>query len=419
VNPDRAWLKMGKGGKGDGLNLQTSVDDGAFEVFIHNKRIDVQKWVHTHPGGSKALRIFKDRDASEQFDMYHSPAAHKKLAVMKKAAPDAPVESGVATTPIGKDFAAMVATFEAKGWYEPHYADEAFKLVLTLGPAFIGARMLSTMPALGSFLIAFSFYLSGWTAHDYLHHAVIKGEQRKLVQWNNAVGYFIGMWQGYVVGWWRARHNTHHLVTNEHGNDPDIKTAPLLVYVRGNPKIAAALTFMQRFQTYYYVPVMSIMDIYWRVESLQYIMVRPLRKTWPDWLMMGVHYAFLAWIFDGRLQWMGFMTLCRGFMTGIVTFATHYGEDILDGNHGMTLVEQTALTSRNITGGYIVNVLTGYISLQTEHHLFPMMPTAHLEKTQPFVKAFFEKHGLNYRQSNLVECVKYNIKALEWSHLVQ
>mmetsp|Transcript_17625 Transcript_17625/g.41872 ORF Transcript_17625/g.41872 Transcript_17625/m.41872 type:complete len:109 (-) Transcript_17625:193-519(-) len=107
-------------------------------------------------------------------------------------------------------------------------------------------------------------------------------------------------------------------------------------------------------------------------------------------------------------------------MTGIVVFATHYGEDILDGgNHGMTLVEQTALTSRNITGGHVMNVLTGYISLQTEHHLFPMMPTANLDKAQPLVRAFFKEYGLLYRESNLVECVKYNIKALEFSHLLQ
>ena len=77
------------------------------------------------------------------------------------------------------------------------------------------------------------------------------------------------MWQGYSVGWWRARHNTHHLVTNEDGNDPDIKTAPLLVYVRNNPAIAATLNAVQRWQQYYYVPLMSILDAYWRFESLQ------------------------------------------------------------------------------------------------------------------------------------------------------
>merc|ERR1719408_884615 len=75
-------------------------------------------------------------------------------------------------------------------------------------------------------------------------------------------------------------------------------------------------------------------------------------------------------------------------------------------------VEQTSKTSRNIKGGYMMNVLTGYISLQTEHHLFPMIPTANLEKVQPLVRSFFKEHGLIYRESNLVECVKLNIKAL-------
>ena len=121
----------------------------------------------------------------------------------------------------------------------------------------------------------------------------------------------------------------------------------------------------------------------------------------------------LWWVFSGQMCWLPLMSLVRGFLTGIVVFATHYGEEHLDGgDHKLTLVEQTALTSRNITGGHVVNLLTGYISLQTEHHLFPMMPTAHLAKAQPFVRAFFKTHGLLYRESNLVECVKFNIAAL-------
>ena len=38
--------------------------------------------------------------------------------------------------------------------------DEAFKLLITLGPGVLGARLLhSGMPCLGSFLIAFSFFI--------------------------------------------------------------------------------------------------------------------------------------------------------------------------------------------------------------------------------------------------------------------
>ena len=151
------------------------------------------------------------------------------------------------------------------------------------------------------------------------------------------------------------------------------------------------------------------------------MLARPAHKVATSWATLVIHYAALAALFSGPgYGWMLFMMLCRGFMTGIVVFSTHYGEDILDsGDHKMTLVEQTALTSRNITGGYVVNLLTGYISLQTEHHLWPMMPTCHLEKAQPLCRAFFQKHGLHYRESNLAECVRYNIKALKWEHVLK
>lgn len=35
------------------------------------------------------------------------------------------------------------------------------------------------------------------------------------------------------------------------------------------------------------------------------------------------------------------------------------------------------------------------------------------------VREFFKAHGLVYRESNLIECVKYNIKALEFAHLLE
>ena len=433
---------MGRGG-------ESRREDGPLEVYLKGKVVDVTKFARTHPGGAKVFRIFQNRDATEQFEMcavpgpalpsarpcqvhvgetltasraicrYHSPVAHKKLDLMMKGARDAPKEAGVHTTPMGLDFQKLTKTLHAKGYFAPDYADEVFKLALTLLPGFLGARLFSAgTQCLGSFLIAFSFYLSGWTSHDYLHHGVFKGGHQKLVHFNNAIGYAIGTWQGYSVGWWRARHNTHHVCTNEIGNDPDIKTEPILVFVRNTRRIAEKLNAAQRWQQYYYVPVMAILDVYWRLESLAYLVMRPLAKTWLSWTLMGVHYATLYWVFQGQLGWIFFMSCCRGFMTGIVVFATHYGEDIIDSSHGMTLVEQTALTSRNITGGYLINILTGYISLQTEHHLWPMMPTAHLNKARPLCKAFFKKHGLKYRESNMLECVRFNIRALEFEHLL-
>ncbi|KAG8471305.1 hypothetical protein KFE25_009726 [Diacronema lutheri] len=391
-------------------------------VVLYGKRVDVTRFQKTHPGGSKVFRIFQDRDATEQFESYHSARAIKMMEGFLKKSEDAPAATPLPSrSEMGKDFKAMIDKHRAAGLYDPCPLDELFKLTIVLAPIFAGLYLVKSglSPLCGALLTAFGFYLDGWLAHDYLHHSVFKGSVAQTVTWNNVMGYVLGFVQGYDVGWWRARHNTHHVCTNEDGSDPDIKTAPVLVYVRGTPKIAQALNRFQRYQQYYYVPVMVILDMYWRLESLAYVAMR-LPAMMPQALALGAHYAIIAWAFYGQARALLLMTLVRGFLTGIVVFATHYGEDILDAAdvRGMTLVEQTAKTSRNITGGWLVNVLTGFISLQTEHHLFPMMPTGHLMTIQPDVRAFFKKHGLEYREGNLVECVKQNIKALAFEHLL-
>lgn len=390
-------------------------------VYLNGKQADVSKWQRTHPGGRKVFRIFEQRDATEQFNTFHSPAARKKMEAMLKASPPVPSGSEQASeTAIGRDFAALTAKLTEAGLFAPNYADEALKLALTLLPGFLGIYLLllTAWPGAGSCLLTFSFYLAGWTNHDYLHHAVIKGDSVRLVAWNNAVGAVLGAYQGYGVEWWRARHNTHHVCTNEIGSDPDIKTAPVLVFVRQSKQVAAGLNWAQRYQVWYYLPAMAMMDVYWRFESLQYVWSKPWSKVWLDAVTLAVHYAALLYVYSGNLRWLAFTMLARGFWTGVVTFATHYGEDVLPPGHGRSFAEQTSMTSRNIGGGSAVNILTGFISLQTEHHLFPMMPTANLGRARPFVQAFFAKHGLEYRESSLLECVRLNMKALEWEHLV-
>lgn len=140
-------------------------------------------------------------------------------------------------------------------------------LLVTL-PVIYGAWAVKTrtapLPDLS--LIAFGFYMGGWASHDWLHHSVLKS-----VAWNNRFGRLLGFLQGYDEGWWKARHNTHHICTNEDGNDPDIRTAPLLTFIRNNPAIVQNLNAVQRWQSWYYLGAMALMDIYWRYESLEFI----------------------------------------------------------------------------------------------------------------------------------------------------
>ena len=65
---------MGKGGSSTEpaaaeVNAAGAEERKPVEVYLFGKRVDVSKFMRTHPGGTKALKIFADRDATEQFIM--------------------------------------------------------------------------------------------------------------------------------------------------------------------------------------------------------------------------------------------------------------------------------------------------------------------------------------------------------------
>jgi fatty acid desaturase len=54
------------------------------------------------------------------------------------------------------------------------------------------------------------------------------------------------------------------------------------------------------------------------------------------------------------------------------------------------------LGSGNIEGGRLFHLLSGHVSMQIEHHLFPTLPGHRLEEVAPEVRALCAKYGLPY-----------------------
>jgi len=52
--------------------------------------------------------------------------------------------------------------------------------------------------------------------------------------------------------------------------------------------------------------------------------------------------------------------------------------------------------SANITGGNLFHMLSGNLSHQIEHHLFPDLPSNRYAEVAVKVKALFEKYELDY-----------------------
>lgn len=105
------------------------------------------------------------------------------------------------------------------------------------------------------------------------------------------------------------------------------------------------------------------------------------------------------WVLSGNL----IANLLRNLWTSTIIFCGHFTEDVQtfkeeqckNESRGQWYYRQ-ALGSSNIKGSNLFHVLTGHLSFQIEHHLFPDIPAKRYREMAPKVQAVFEQHGIHY-----------------------
>lgn len=108
---------------------------------------------------------------------------------------------------------------------------------------------------------------------------------------------------------------------------------------------------------------------------------------------------FFLYVFTGNLA----ANLLRNLWTSTIIFCGHFtadvqtfnAEDCVNETQGQWYYRQ-ALGSSNIKGGKLFHVLTGHLSFQIEHHLFPDIPARRYREMAPRVQAIFKEHGMHY-----------------------
>ncbi len=99
-----------------------------------------------------------------------------------------------------------------------------------------------------------------------------------------------------------------------------------------------------------------------------------------------------------RNLWTHSVIMCGHFPEGVETFERKSIDD--NESRGDWYVRQM-LGSANITGSTPMHVMTGHLSHQIEHHLFPDLPSRRYVEIAPRVQALFEKYDLNYHTNSL------------------
>ncbi len=218
---------------------------------------------------------------------------------------------------------------------------------------------------------------------------------------------------------WRHSHNyMHHTFTNIVGKDRDVGYGILRMseeqewepYYLGNPVYATLLAlFFQygvalhdleieqvRTGKYDWGERRSMAASIWRKvrrQSLKdYVLFPLLAGPQAPLVLAGDASANLV-----RNVWAFMIIFCGHFPDGTEEFTEEEAENETRGGWYL----RQLLGSSNLTGGRLFHILSGNLSFQIEHHLFPDLPAHRYAEISVEVREICERYGIDYHTGPL------------------
>ena len=100
--------------------------------------------------------------------------------------------------------------------------------------------------------------------------------------------------------------------------------------------------------------------------------------------------------------------LLRNLWTYLIIFCGHFPADVyvftkqqVENESRAAWYVRQLLASCNIRGGKLFHVMSGNLSHQIEHHLFPDLPSNRYAELSPRVRALTVRYGLLYNSASL------------------
>ncbi|MCE5290246.1 MAG: acyl-CoA desaturase [Nocardiaceae bacterium] len=102
-----------------------------------------------------------------------------------------------------------------------------------------------------------------------------------------------------------------------------------------------------------------------------------------------------------RNWWTHSVIMCGHFPEGVETFE----KTSIDGETRGDWYLRQMLGSANISGSPFLHLMTGNLSFQIEHHVFPDLPSNRYQEIAPKVQELFERYGLTYTTGPMIKQV--------------
>ena len=220
---------------------------------------------------------------------------------------------------------------------------------------------------------------------------------------------------------WRETHNyVHHTYTNIVGKDHDVGYGILRVsdQQKWEPRhlfnIPLALQLMFFFEWYVGVQNLHLEDaLVYKTKSWKQVWKdaakvrkKATRQVLKDYVFFPVISGpmFLP-VFAGNVV----ANIIRNLWSSAVIFNGHFTEDAETFEPDNTDTETKAewylrqiRGSSNFSGTEWLHFMSGNLSHQIEHHLFPDMPANRYKEVAPKIKALCAEYGINYNEANFM-----------------
>jgi fatty acid desaturase len=318
-------------------------------------------------------------------------------------------EQKVSGTARGSDYAALSRAVRSAGLLNRRPGAYAVRITVTLllyaaiwaAVAVIGDSWWQMVTAV---LLGIAFTQVAFLGHDAGHQQIFARRRA-----NDLFGQLTGnLLIGLSYGWWVSKHSRHHANPNQEGHDPDIGEG-VLAFTTG--QVAARTRWLGRAvtrrQAWLFFPLLTLEGVNLRVAGL--LSLRPGAQRSDR----GGHRRIELLLLVASLA------ACAGFLLLVMSplkalafaavqqavFGLYMGCSFAPNHKGMPTIgylRRQVLTSRNVRGGALTDLVLGGLNYQIEHHLFPSMPRPSLRRAQHLVRSYCAGHDIGYAETSLI-----------------
>src|SRR5690606_31247519 len=216
------------------------------------------------------------------------------------------------------------------------------------------------------------------------------------------------------LSWWMTKRTRPPANPNRIGKDPDI--APdTVVFLSEDAAAAKGLqALINRYQGWLFFPLLTLEGLNLHVTAFRSLLTggrargdvrMRVGELVTITLRLSLYAAAVFWVLPLGMAFafLGVQLAVFGVYMGASFAPNHKGMAIIPENSKIDFLSKQVLTSRNIRGGWWMNILMGGLNFQIEHHLFPSMPRPHLARAREIVREHCANLGLPYTVTSLVQ----------------